>query len=88
MTINWNDRVTVRPNALGWRQYDEFYRALGMEPPAHGETFRQELWSVAQIWGKHLYNGCQPPFVTMDFEIELDALSRRTRAAIGADDEV
>jgi len=71
--INWNDRVTLHLNEHGCQIYKEYFSKLGIEPPRiplteHRTTM--ELWQAAQIFGPHLYSGCQLPFESTDMEIQ------------------
>jgi hypothetical protein len=60
--INWNDRVTLTTNDLGWHIWEKQYRDINLDPPEHGDELEMCLWEAAQIFGPSLYNGCKTPF--------------------------
>lgn len=67
-TINFNDRVTLTLNSLGRAVFDGYHERLlrgsGIAPPVAPPDGRVDmsLWECANIFGKHLYNGCDVPF--------------------------
>lgn len=63
-TLNLNDIVRVKLNIHGEKIYKEFYKdspiLMRIDVDNYIET---ELWSIMEIFGKHLFNGCRVPFV-------------------------
>ena len=39
-------------------------------PYSEGEVFSSELWNIMHIFGSHLYNGCEIPFVSNNIIIQ------------------
>lgn len=79
MRINWNMIATVKLNDHGKDIHEKYYRELSdfakmeLKPPSGNyrpDELREPLWSIASIFGRHLYNGCKSPFETMSFELE------------------
>lgn len=64
-TLTWNTRVILRPNPLGWKIWENYYRILGKALPSHEVELKITLWEAANIFGMNLYNGCNIPFVDM-----------------------
>jgi len=69
--ININGQVTFKPNSLGWHIWEKYHRDLHIDPPAHGETLTMPIWEMANIFGDHLYNGCQIPFEQTEMEYKM-----------------
>ena len=75
-TINFNDHVRVKMHPLGWDIHRKWHDDLFASAKANANfPYRRpevgtdgcvefHLWEVAQIFGAHLYNGCQMPFET------------------------
>jgi len=79
MKANWNMKATVKLNDHGKDIYEKYYRDLSASasimllPPGgdyRPDQIAEPLWSIAQIFGRYLYNGCKSPFESMDFELE------------------
>lgn len=59
--MNWNDRVSVKLTHLGHNILRAHFKDLPVPYPPHslnGDTFTEELWSIANIFAEYLYNGC------------------------------
>lgn len=79
MKVNWNMKATVKLNCHGRDIHQKYFRDLSkfagaeIKPPKgdyRPEQLEEPLWSIAQIFGPHLFNGCKSPFETMNFELE------------------
>jgi hypothetical protein len=79
MRANWNMMAVVKLNEHGKNLHESYYRDLSKSAkteivPSNGnyrpDQLREPLWSIAQIFGRYLYNGCQIPFESMNFELE------------------
>jgi hypothetical protein len=61
--ISWNDKVTILPNAIGWKIWKDHWEQLRVTPERNnGVALTLPLWEIASIFGQHLYNGCKLPF--------------------------
>jgi hypothetical protein len=74
-TINFNDRVLIKMNPLGWEIHRKWHEDLFTLAGKLAFPYRRpevgadgcvefHLWEVAQIFGPHLSNGCKMPFET------------------------
>ena len=68
---NWNDLIHFYPNKKGRKIFREYYKNLGLSAPRfHGaKGIEISLWQAAAIFGPYLYNGCESPFLGMDFTL-------------------
>ena len=78
VSVNLNDFVRIKLNETGLRihrsNYDELEgriksrggKIYDYRAPKTDENgwHRQQLWSVMQDYGKHIYLGCEAPFET------------------------
>lgn len=78
VSVNMNDFVRIRLNAIGLRihriRYDELEGLIerrggkihDYEPPKTDEDgwHKQQLWSVMMDYGPHIQLGLEPPFET------------------------
>lgn len=63
MIINLNEIVRVKLNTHGENIYREFYKDYPTLIKIDWDNYIEtELWSVMEIFGKHLFNGCRVPF--------------------------
>lgn len=71
ITINLNDQVTIRLNAIGRRIINDYFGELGVPTPSSwtANTINLPLWELTNIFGPYLYNGCQVPFESMNVEL-------------------
>jgi len=79
MKVNWNMKAIVKLNDHGKDIHEKYYRDLSepakteLIPPCGNyrpDQIAEPLWGIAQIFGRHLYNGCKIPFESMNFELE------------------
>lgn len=79
MKASWNMKAIIKLNNHGKDIYEEYFRDLSRSlkveliPPTGNyrpDQIAEPLWSIVQIFGRHLYNGCEIPFETMNFELE------------------
>jgi hypothetical protein len=59
--LNGAVRVTLRPPGERiWREYHADLR-VPAPPWRAGESRELAVWELANVFGPHLYNGCDPP---------------------------
>ncbi|MGZ8888030.1 MAG: hypothetical protein ACXW1D_00560 [Halobacteriota archaeon] len=70
-TINLNDYVTVVLTQQGAYLYNQYFRNLNINKELSvGDELRIQIWDLANIFGERLYNGCIPPFKSMNLKYE------------------
>ena len=74
MKINLNEIVTVTLTKKGAEiltEHEKKYLAGIHKNRVYqqGHEFRTHLWDIMNIFGKHLYNGCEIPFEQNEVQI-------------------
>lgn len=68
LDFNVNHYVRVKLTSVGWELVKNHWVQFGLAAPKPtmdtGGWTRWQLWDLMNIFGPHLYNGCEMPFET------------------------
>jgi len=68
---NLNDQMKIKLNKAGKARLAGHYAKFALKPPKlEADVWEGSLWEFAQIFGEVLYNGCQLPFKSTEFELK------------------
>ena len=76
MNYNLNAIASVELTNVGLQVYRLYYHKLGLDPSPYEEKYIKndmlttELWHIMEIFGPHLYQGCEIPFKNNQIIIE------------------
>lgn len=72
MEININKIVSVTLTEQGATILNRSIYNYGHKEWKHNDIYSSELWLIMAIFGEHLYNGCDIPFVNNKITIDDD----------------
>lgn len=76
MHYNLNAVASVELTDIGLQVYRLYYQGLGLDPSSYEEKYIKnrmlttELWHVMEIFGPHIYQGCEVPFKNNQIIVE------------------
>lgn len=74
VSLNLNDVAEVTLTKFGARTYNEWEESFRLPPYnkrefKEGDTLRDQLWHLFQVFGPHLSLGCQAPFLNCEVRL-------------------